>query len=156
MVEGGASKQKRSSPRKTRDKNYPFASIKQVQLYIYAAREVFLLHFHSYDNRPKGTWFHGREWWILSYLPKGLLTVYSRKKGIFNSNIIYYISLPTGKKSAKSILNLSAMFSIIFDLYWHLLQSLIKSINYNPYNSPFQMGSKEFTYRCSSLNVRSG
>ena len=55
MVEGGASKQKRSSPRKTRDKNYPFASIKQFQLYSYAAREIFLLHFHSYDNRPKST-----------------------------------------------------------------------------------------------------
>ena len=83
MVEGGASKQKRSSPRKTRDKNYHLASIKQVQLYIYAVREVFLLHFHSYDNRPKSAWFHGCEWWILSYLPKGLLTVYSRKKENF-------------------------------------------------------------------------
>lgn len=79
------------------------------------------------------------------------------KKGKFlNSNVIYYISLPTGKKSAKSILNLSAMFSIIFDLYWRLLQSLIKSINYNPYNGLFQMRSKKSTYRYTSLNVRSG
>ena len=53
-LEDGASKQKRSSPMKTRDKNYHLSLTKaKVQLYIYTATEVFLFYFRSYDNCPK-------------------------------------------------------------------------------------------------------